>query len=275
MIVNVLLSALLSQPQPPSAMRYYVEALKTTEAVTQPKAATYAEYLASSGMKFELLPVDGKMEFAVGYGKDFVNSMNLNGTYVAGEGVRIERATKALPATQPIFNPTWSGVALWMKHGFDFGQDPAPVATPAPASATTPSPLKIITTVTAVDPGAYRISDGGPAPCANGEPGHRLLLRALSDPQTHPLTSVVVDTRSMRFCTMQFRYGSPSALSLTADFQLHLGAIGDYWMVTDGTIDVQARALGVRALHSHIAFRYDDFAFPAADSSSDASSSSS
>jgi hypothetical protein len=258
-----LASALAAAPQAPSATRYYVDALHATASTVQPPTATYDERLRSSGMKMLLDSIDGRGELAVGYGKSFTDALNLTGAYDAKSGVRVDQGSAAYAVSQPIFNPTWSGVQQWMTHGFDFADQPVTTATTQPSPSPTPDTLKTIATVTAIDPGAYHISDGGAASCAYGAPGHRLLLRALGDPQTHPLTSVVVDTQTMRFCTMNFRYGSPSAMSLTASFTLNLGPVQRYWMITDGTIDVQARALGISVVHSHITFAYNDVTVPA------------
>ncbi len=183
----------------------------------------------------------------------------------AGVSVALDGAQKHVET--PIFNPTWSGVEAWMKYGFDGPPPGDAIGQTSAAPSPTPNPHspKTIAVVAAVDPGAYHIADGGSARCANGAPGHRLLLYALSKPEIHPLTSVVVDQATMRFCTMDFRMGAASGLSFTGAFELHLGAVGPYWLVQDGTADFQVRVLGLSAQHSRIAFAYselDPFATP-------------
>lgn len=70
-----------------------------------------------------------------------------------------------------------------------------------------------------------------------------------------------MDTKSMRFCTMDFRAGASSALSVTGFFELHFGDIGGNWLVQDGTADFYVRALGISAKHTHIVFTNSRFDF--------------
>lgn len=249
---------------PPSPSAYYLEALHATRAAPQPAAASFDEQLRSSGMKFALVPDKDVARLAIGYGRDMRNALDIQASYASQTGVQVTQDGATHHVSAPIFNPTWSGIEDWMRYGFD--GPPAGSAHVAVTAAPTATPDTLapptIAVVAAVDPGAYSITDGGAATCEDRRPGRRLLLHALSKPDIHPLTSVVIDESTKRFCTMSFRLGASSALSLTGAFELHLGAVGEYWLITDGTADFQVRLLGISAQHSRIAFSYGDFTFP-------------
>ncbi len=156
-----------------------------------------------------------------------------------------------------MLDPTWGGVSDWLRYGFHGVQTDEQrnfVATPRPSP--TPDDMRTIAVVRATDPGAYRIRNGGGAMCHDGSPGHKLLLQALRDPETHPLTSVVIDVRSLTFCTMDLRFGQSSALSFTGFFELHRAGVGPYREVIDGTADFFIRALGISAKRVRMAFAF-------------------
>lgn len=256
-------------PASSSATAYYIYALHATRAARQPSVAEYRTKISATGMKFDVRPYQGEAELAIGYGAGLTSSEEFDSRYSASTG-DVTALIGATPSTVriPLFNPTWSGIAAWMKYGFDgppaersSGASSPAAATPSPLPTASPNALRTIATVTAIDPGGYDITDGGSAACSDGAPGHKLLLRALRDPDRHPLTSVIVDTRTMRFCTMDFRLGASSALSFTGAFELHFGDVAGNWLVKDGVADFHIRVLGISSSHTHIVFSNDSFTF--------------
>ncbi len=220
---------------------------------------TYHIHVVSQGMKFAFAPSLGELQFAVGYGAGMHPEADLDARYdPASDRVSADQNGHAYLVRIPLFNPTWAGIAAWMKYGFYGPSADAPTAPGSPTPAPSPNAMRTIAEVVAVSPGAYQIDDGGAATCKNGDAGHKILLRALTDPETHPLTSVVVDVRSMRFCTMDFRLGASSALSFTGFFELNWGTVGSAWQVTDGTADFLIRALGFAAKRTHMVFDYSN-----------------
>ena len=263
MLYGLILAAISNEA--PSATRYYTEALETTRNVPKPATVSYMEHITSHGMRFLIAPSHGEAQFAIGYGRDMRTAQDVPVCFdAATHGVQLQFDKGSYRIRVAMFNATWYGIEDWLKYGFDGAPPDAPNAVAAPAPKPSPAATdgpQTIAVVSAVDPGAYTISDGGQVACSDGAPGHRLLLRALRDPDRHPLTSVVVDSGSMRFCTMDFRMGAPGALSLTGQFEVHFRAVGPYWLAHDGTADFEARALGTSAQHSHITFAYDNFVF--------------
>jgi hypothetical protein len=277
MLALFLVTALADAAAPPAAIpsvtAYYIAALHATRSSRQPDSATYHTSISSTGMKFDVTPYKGEAALAVGYGSGMHSSQQFDSSYTRSND-RIVATIEQKPTLVriPMFNPTWSGIAGWMKYGF-YGPagDSAPTTastaapqTPSPSPSPATAEPRTIASVTAIDPGGYSITDGGSAPCEGGTPGHKLLLRALRDPEAHPLTSVVIAPASMRFCTMDFRLGASSALSFAGTFALHLGDVGGNWLVTDGTADFFIRMLGISASHTRISFGYSNFAFPEA-----------
>jgi len=263
-VIAFLLAATLNTSvAAPSATAYYIDALHATQAAPQPSAASYHTKVVSSGTKIDVSSYQGQLVFALGYGASMRRSVDFDAKYNAAEGILAQLNGKDTVVRMPLFNPTWGGVADWMKYGFygpDQGSAPT-TPTPSPIPTATADALSTIATVRALNPGSYSITDGGAATCSDGTPGHKLLLRALRNPDTHPLTSVVVDAQNTRFCIMDFRLGASSALSFTGFFQLDLRSVGNYWLVTDGTADFLIRALGIRTSNTHLVFSNTSFVF--------------
>jgi hypothetical protein len=118
--------------------------------------------------------------------------------------------------------------------------------------------------VTAIGPGYYRAEDGGAVSCADGRAGHHLHMVARSDPKAHPLTDVVIDTQTMRFCSMRFHESLGNVLlGMSFDVDLHFGTVDGYYVITNGAVVGVGKALLVPALHLATAFRYDDTQTPA------------
>ncbi len=176
-------------------------------------------------------------------------------------------ASVALPggaratSTSPIFDPTWGGAYRWLTSGLGPSTTPSAPATAAPVPA--PSALPIIAVVAAIGPDAYRIVDAGAAQCPGNAPGHRMVLIARSDPRHHPLTGVVIDTRTLHFCAMTFHaMVGNDALGASLAITLHFGEIGGYDLITDGSIDGSGKILFISAMHLATRFRYAHVRFP-------------
>jgi hypothetical protein len=73
------------------------------------------------------------------------------------------------------------------------------------------------------------------------------------------LSDVVVDLKSMRFCTLRFTW---STLSLTSIVEQHYANVGGYWIVNDGSIDGMFRTLGIATHHFIWTYRLTGVSFP-------------
>ena len=266
MLALVLAMAVSQTPNTsPSASDYYRSALRATESLPTPTQASYRAHIVSRGMRFSLTPYGEDLQPIVSFGDAGGSPIDLRGPYRFSSGtVTMRQDTKTYYVRVPMFDPTWGGIAQWMRYGF-YGptdDEARAMANRIPISTPKPPDLHTIAVIRAIAPSAYRISDGGAALCHDGSPGHKLVMQAIRNPEKNPLTGVVVDVKSLRLCTMDFRLGANSALSFTGSFELHLNSVGPYWLVTDGDADFAIRALGISAEHSHIGFTYSDFTFP-------------
>lgn len=161
----------------------------------------------------------------------------------------------------PVFIPTWTGVYEWFRFGFD-GR-PIPVnPTPQPSAALaqesaapTDANLKVIGSVTAISPDAYRITAANLAVCTGGEQGRHLhLVPRNGDTKMHPLTDVTIDLASTRFCSIRFSLPLRGARGFS---ELHFGNVKGYWMTTSDDADMHGFFL-----HAELHIRYDEMRFP-------------
>jgi hypothetical protein len=164
-----------------------------------------------------------------------------------------------------LFDPTWRGAFRWMRRGIT-GTDavePPPDESPDVVQKNGGTPPPVIAVVEAFGTNSYSVEDGGPTPCADGRDGRHLHLVARGDPVTHPLTDVVVDTQSMRFCTMRFHQTVRGGLNKGYfDIDLHFGEVGGYYLITDGKVTGGIRAYLFVAFNLDTAFTYDAVALP-------------
>jgi hypothetical protein len=160
------------------------------------------------------------------------------------------------------FDPTWFGAYRALRDGMLGYQNVAPprqsltVAAPVPTSD---PQLKTIASVSVMGPGIYIVTDRGPAVCANGDAGHALHLTPRRRDPRRQLTDVVVDLRSMRFCTVRFTW---SAWSFTSIVEQRYANVGGYWIVSDGSIDGTFRTFGIATHHFVWTYRLTGVSFP-------------
>jgi pimeloyl-ACP methyl ester carboxylesterase len=169
-------------------------------------------------------------------------------------------------------DPTWLTTYRSLRNApFHFGplhcpfgparNQPAPAPSEPPAS---PGPaLQTIGTVVALGPGIYNVEDRGDQACSNGDPGHALHLWSRTNNPRHTLSDVVIDLRSLRFCSVRFAVHDGGVNGGTVVIEEHFADIGGYWLQTDGFLEGTARIAGIKALHGVWRFRLSDFAFPA------------
>ncbi len=256
----------------PSATAYYEAALNTTKSLPQPAYIAFTTTVVAEGLTFHVTPYhthEAWLGLGLGDGSaphswqsDHRASTDTT-VILTGDGERLR-------ALSPLYDPTWDGANDWMRYGvFSAAQppyDPQPhtQGSPVPQVMPSDSTIKTIAVVSVMGAKFYRIDDGGRAACPNGAPGHALRLSAIRDPDLHPLTGVIVDVASSRFCSMQFRIGNGSALGLTGSSELHFNDVGGYWMTTDGTTTFLVRVLGIGVKKAVLHFSYHDVTFPPA-----------
>ncbi|MHB8140944.1 MAG: hypothetical protein ACYDHD_06785 [Vulcanimicrobiaceae bacterium] len=264
-------AAPLPAATPPSATAFYVRAVATMDALPQPAYATYTMLVRSEGGSVKVAPNKGKIELTAGTGPN--TTQRIPGAYRGNDATVSLFFPKGKHVTTGlgVFMPTWDGAYAFMQRGYaDLGPTPkattAAAAPPASPKAL-PAPdatLKTIAIVKSIGSGYYRVQDRGAASCPDGAPGHALHLIAWRDPQTHPLTDVIVDLHSMRFCMMRFSLptGGGGPFGATGFVELHFRQSGAYWMESASLANITARVLGIAMAHMIIRMNYNHFTFP-------------
>jgi hypothetical protein len=274
-----LLLPLIAQPsraetetsaETPSPTQAFVQAIETMERLPQPERLRFTTQVEATGVNIGLAEGRGASAGYVGFELGWGGGMRPKTTWMGfhrhdGDRTVIVKDGKPLYVTSPMYDPSWDGAHDWLRYGFSGTiisdkPTPAPTPTPVPTAAPQPSALYSIGSVRALNPGGYIVHDAAAAACPDGRPGRHLRLVARTDPQQHPLTDVVIDD-AHRFCEMRFNIGQTSMVSLTGDFELRLGSVGDYWMTTGGTARFLFRAFGIGAKRATVNFTYADFGF--------------
>lgn len=247
---------------------FYRQALAQMQHVAEPPFVTYRT-IVPSGHTSVIVRSDSN-----GYAKVSIRASTLvepertwNVAYRGSDGA----ASIALPDGRraitglALFDPTWRGAFRWMRHGIvatDAGE-PAPDLPPETVQPGGGTPPPVIAVVEAFGMNSYSVEDGGAIPCADGRDGRHLHLVARGDPVTHPLTDVVVDTQSMRFCTMRFHQAVKGGLNKGYfDIDLHFSDVGGYYLITDGKVTGGIRAYLFMAFNLNTPFTYDAVALP-------------
>lgn len=253
---------------PPTPAQYYARALDTMNALPQPSYATYAMDLKAAGAEITTeCFANREAALAIGWGPGMKHEIQARGEYAlsANAAAIQEKDGSYCPEHTAIFKPQWAAMHDWLRYGLS--QVPTSSTKQTPQNRPTNAPgLQTIASVTAVAPAAYEVLDEGAAACPDGSAGHALHLIARFKPDEHPLTDVVIDTATMRFCMMRFNLvdavvaGTGAKGDATVDF----GESNGYWSVTHGHLVLSLRILGVSLKHFALDASYSDFTYPTA-----------
>ncbi len=162
------------------------------------------------------------------------------------------------PFPGPIFDPTWNSAFRWMQSRRFFDVS-VPSATPNPEPTATQ--LKTIAIVSRSPELSYHVVRTSRATCANQDPGWELSVVAVSDPENHPLTGVLVDDRTGLLCAMQFEESMKSTPDGHARgaIELQFDRAGGLYVVTAESIAVHLQAPGrISGMSATISFRQFD-----------------
>ncbi len=244
---------------PPSAERFYAQALEHMRERPQPAFATYDATMQGlrcivdqSSVGCTLAGENAQTQYAVSYrGADRRIALQSGGKAVA-------------LADLPFLDATWPEIDALIRYGFGTPPD-ARHATPAPLQTDPSSHLPVIAVVSSLAAEHYRVADEGAAPCANGDPGHEVHLVARHDPLLYPLSDAVVDLRTDTFCMLRFGARADFAAGLAGangSADLDLTRVDGYDIVKDERFAINLRAAGIAVKHIDVSIAYSRFAFP-------------
>jgi hypothetical protein len=242
-----------------SPSELYVRALAVMQRLPEPPYVSYRSTFSSSGMRISLARDRGYASLYLLI-NDLQSTLAVQTSYQSAEQRVLlgEPGAGDLVGLSPIFNPTWTGAYQWVRYGLQ-GKPPTLTSARPPVG---PAGIATITVVDALSPGAYIVDDGGAQSCPNGAPGEHLQLRPRWDPMNHPLTDVVIDDDSSRFCSMRFGIASSGAMyTLTGYIELHFSSVANYWLVTGGNGNVGMQIFGRTYKQAPLAFAYTYLAF--------------
>lgn len=253
--MSSLLVPLVLAAAPPSPQEYYGRALAVMRALPEPSKITESVTAVGNGIGVYAGPSNENAHDATFQGGTNLHTSTTSWYEIfdtaSGEASVDTQSASGLIGKGPMFNPTWSAAYDWLRYGL--AEPPPKSASSAPVSD---SSMKTIATLTVLAPEAYVVTDAGPQPCPDGTPGHHLQFAARTDIVRHPLTDVTVDQRTMRFCSIGFRFDSQHVHGGTATAELHFANVDGYWLQTDSHIDIVARAVGVALARAHITVSY-------------------
>ena len=252
----------------PSPEEFYRAALAQMQRVTEPSFVSYRTTVPSGHTSVVVrTDRDGYAKVSIRASTAIEPERTWEVYYRGADGA----ASIALPdqphaiTTIPLFDPTWRGAFRWMRRGIlgTQAEQPAQAAAPQVPDVTGTAP-PVIAVVRAFGTSYYDVVDAGPLPCTDGRPGRHLHLIARSDPVEHPLTDVVVDLASMRFCTMRFHQTVKSGMNNGFfDIDLHFADTGGYYLITDGRVTGGLRLFLLAAFRLDTTFAYDRIQLPA------------
>jgi hypothetical protein len=239
----------------------YVHAVEAMRALVSPPYATYASNWESTGLGFEFEQDRDRIVIDVGLGGGLSREREYDASYRSADRALefTNDAGDRLVGHGHLLEPTWAGAYDILRYGLR-GNDPAAVATSAPSGAfDTSAPVAVaalqtpppaIGSVTAISPLYYRVFDNGTRACAGLGDGRALHLVARHDVQQHPLTDVVLDPATGRFCSMTFVLKESGLAGITGHYTIDFAPFGSYWLVSDGLIDINVRLFGIAAKHA-------------------------
>jgi hypothetical protein len=262
----------------------YVRAVEAMRALVSPPYATYASNWQSTGLGFEFEQDRDRIVIDVGLGGGLAHEREYDASYRSADRALqfTNDAGDRLVGHGHLLEPTWAGAYDILRYGLR-GDDPAavetsppsgtldtspPVADAAPAPersgalAAMQTPPPAIGSVTAISPLYYRVFDDGTRACPGLGEGRALHLVARHDVRRHPLTDVVLDPASGRFCSMTFVLKESGLAGITGHYTIDFSPFGSYWLVSDGLIDINVRLFGIAAKHATLHWAISGVATP-------------
>jgi hypothetical protein len=262
----------------------YVHAVEAMRALESPPYATYTSNWESTGLGFEFEQDRDGILIAVGFGSGLLHERRYDASYRSADRMLqfTDDASDRLVGKGHLLEPTWEGAYDILRYGLHGGEaaaiaapTPSDAASSAPVAAATQvpatsdaatamqSPLPAIGSVTAISPRYYRVFDHGTESCPGLGNGRALHLVARHDVQQHPLTDVVLDPATGRFCSMTFVLKESGLAGITGHYTIDFAPFGSYWLVSNGSIDINVRVFGIAAKHATLHWAIADVATPA------------
>ena len=227
-----------AQSVPPTAERYYGQALENMRALPPTGNVSYTVNVQTQGATFTVAADDvrnAQVTWVIGRGgkhSSWFQAVNRSSDH---RTAMLTDSGWAI-ALSPIFNPTWSGIDDWIRYGV-YGR-PAGLRLVTPAPNATPGDLRTLVTVRAMGVAYYNVYDAGTEACENGDVGYAVRLAARGDTVEHPLTGAVIDGKTQQICTIRLairKDGGP--LSYKAELALHVELVGGASVVTSEHIE--------------------------------------
>lgn len=263
-MLSLILAAATAALVPPTPLQYYSQALATMQRLPEPAYVSFQTTVIGRGMGIAEPCEGGKVVWAFGWGGQMHDRLTWHAIYTSANQNELIRTAEGDTCSGPaktFDRPTWRDAYAWVRYGFS----QAPNASgPAAAPAAVPAALKTIADVSAIAPGAYRISDGGPQLCPSGSPGHELHFVPRFDPMTHLLRDAVVEAQSRRICMIRLDLNSYQAAGTgyRGDLRLDFGDVGGNWIITRGHAAFAARMAGFSLKTATFDFWFANVTFP-------------
>jgi len=248
-----------------SPEQLYARAVEHMKALPQPPNATYAVDIHVDGAGFLLdRKPDGRAEigFVVG-DRNAKPDGSFQAAYRSSDGLTALQTKPGQWAdtTDPLFDPTWSGISDWIRYGLH-GRPATATPMPSPTPAAQATAVPEIAAVTAFGVAYYDVYDRGVKSCANGDPGHAVHLIAHRDPADHPLTDATIDLSTGELCALSFAVRQAGPVSLRASIDLDLGTVNDQPVVTHESFVITVHVLAFAVKQIKAIATYHNFAFP-------------
>jgi hypothetical protein len=228
----------------PDAEAIFLRSARVTRALPQPRFAVYDLTANEDGMTLEKQQnssgsvtsyfywtrINAKKRFHVDYRvADDISAMTDADTGQRSVGAPIPVNVVPTTALSP------------------FGRSPqnaAPKAAPSPTSSATSGSAnvaeKVIGEISVEGSRQYTVTFAGISD-QRGVPAFHLLLRARTDPSTHPLTDLYVDTVTNRILRAVAAYSASVVIDgYKCTASIDFASAGPYWVVTDGKIEGSA-----------------------------------
>jgi hypothetical protein len=262
----------------------YVRAVDAMRALVSPPYATYASNWESTGLGFEFEQDRDRIVIAVGLGGGLARERHFDASYRSADRALqfTDDAGDRFVGNGHLLEPTWAGAYDILRYGLHGNEpeavatatpsgapatsapdlEPAPSATPSDAAVAMQTPPPAIGSVTAISPRYYRVFDNGTGTCPGLGNGRALHLVARHDVQAHPLTDVVLDPSTGRFCSMTFVLKESGLAGITGHYTIDFAPFGSYWLISDGLIDINVRLFGISAKRATLHWAISGVATP-------------
>jgi hypothetical protein len=251
----------------PNPDAIFLRAVSVTRSLPQPSFVVYDLTATENGLTLEKKRIADGSVISNFYWTKINDKKRFHVSYRVSDDVsamtNIDTGQQSFGAPVPVSVIPATALSPFNKnpHSVSPSDSSSPAPTPLPTPGSGNAAEKVMGEISVEASRQYSVTYAG-TDNEGGVDTYHLLLRARTDPSTHPLTDIYVDTVTYRILRAVAYYAASVVIDgYKCTASIDFAAAGPYWIVTDGKIEGSAHVFFQHVFGSYT-FTIDSPTFP-------------